>query len=173
MTTRRFLVLVAVLLALVSELSRFSSGHEFPSDSKSRQKKPSIVPEVEKHHIYVLILDGRAGEPVSNQWVALRGLGENNKPTTPLVSAITNSHGAADLVFDDPLPERFGLILTYNTFDSCSNVEFRADAIFRTGVVSPNHCASAEVFSAQVPTPGHLVIFGHKLTFWERFRRAG
>jgi hypothetical protein len=134
------------------------------NQSEAQQGRPSSTDD---HVISVKVLDAETGQPVKGIWVPL-----NNKPQLkqPL-NGRTDSRGIAGFHLSGPLPERIGLSFSPVEFGSCSEMEFATDQILRTGVVAGNTCAGSKPNPSVPPEAGQLVVFGKRVTLWQRVLR--
>jgi 5-hydroxyisourate hydrolase-like protein (transthyretin family) len=122
------------------------------------------------HSISVKVLDAETGKPVKGIWVPLSELDEKYKPKKVL-NAKTNSQGIADFQLLEPLPERVEFSFGPDELASCSEVQFVTDQILKTGVVAQNRCEGSKPKPSASPAAGQLVIFGKRITLWQRMRR--
>jgi hypothetical protein len=139
---------------------------------RCQMKQPEAVQQgrllyTEDHSIAVKVLDAETGQPVKGIWVPLD---DKTKLKQPL-SAKTDSQGIAGFHISGSLPERIGLSFSPLEFGSCSEVEFLTDQILRTGVVAGNTCRSSKPKPSIIPETGQLVVFGKRVTLWQRVRR--
>jgi hypothetical protein len=119
------------------------------------------------HSISVKVLEAETGQPVKGIWVPLDDKLQLKQP----LNAKTDSHGIAGFHLSGPLPERIGLSFSPFEFGSCSEVEFLTDQILRTGVVAGNTCRSSKPKPSVNPEAGQLVVFGKRVTLWQRVLR--
>lgn len=120
--------------------------------------------------ISVRLLDYRNGEPVTGIVVALGMTNEDghSKPG-PLPIATSDSHGIAEFHLPKPVERKLYLVWPPNYgFRSCGWDLTRTELILSTGVVDPRSCGNDKIRSAIVPKPGELVVFGRRVSAWER-----
>jgi len=130
--------------------------------SEAIQQRP--ISTTAYHSISVKVLDAETGRPVKSIWVPL-----DEKPQqSQLLNAKTDSHGIAVFHLSDPLPERIGLSFGPWEFGSCSEQEFVTDQILKTGVVAGDRCKSSKPMPHLTPEAGQLVVFGKRVTLWQR-----
>jgi len=129
--------------------------------SEAIQQRP--VPTAD-HSISVKVLDAETGQPVKRIWVPL----DYRPQQIQLLNAKTDSHGIAVFHFSGPLPERIRLSFSPWDFGSCSELEFVTDQILRTGIVAGDRCRSSKVTPQVTPEAGELVVFGKRVTLWQR-----
>ena len=122
------------------------------------------------YSISVRVLDSETGKPLKGIWVPLSELSEKYKPKKVL-NAKTNSRGIAEFQLPEPLPERIEFSFGPDEFASCSEVQFAIDQILKTGVVAGNRCATSKPKSSARAAKGELVIFGKRITLWQRILR--
>jgi len=132
---------------------------------ESEALRQARLPSTEDHSISVKVLDAETGQPVKGVWVSL-----DYKPRLKQLNAKTNSHGIVGFHLLVPLPERIGLSFGPNEFGSCSEIEFVTDQILKTGVVAGNTCKTRPGPSS-APEAGQLVVFGKRVTLWQRVLR--
>jgi hypothetical protein len=132
----------------------------------NRQVKPSEaiqqrrVPTAADHSISVNVLDGETWQPVKRIWVPL----DDRPQQIQLLNARTDSHGKTVFHFSGSLPERIRLLFSPWDFGSCSELEFAADQIVRTGVVAGDRCKSSNATPHVTPEARQLVVFGKRVT---------
>jgi hypothetical protein len=119
------------------------------------------------HYISVLLLDGKNGKPITDEWVMVRNA-RGNRKLSQTQSAQSNSRGIAEVFLADPIPERVGISFGALDFASCSDVAFLTDQILHSGIVARNTCADPKVYSSHSPVVGQIVIFGRRITLWDR-----
>jgi hypothetical protein len=119
------------------------------------------------HYISVLVLDGKNGKPIANESVLVCSV-RGNRKLSQTQSPRSNSRGVADIFLADPLPERIGISFGALDFASCSDVAFSTDQILHGGIVARNTCADPKVYSSHAPVVGQIVIFGRRITLWDR-----
>jgi hypothetical protein len=115
----------------------------------------------------VKVLGGETGQPVKSIYVPL----DDRPQQIQLLNAKTDSHGMAVFHLSDPLPERIGISFNPFEFGSCSELEFVTDQILRTGVVAGDRCESSKPMPHLAPEAGQLVVFGKRVTLWQRVRQ--
>jgi hypothetical protein len=125
------------------------------------------LPSTGDHSISVKVIDAETGQPVKGIWVPL----DDKSQLKQSLTAKTDSHGVAGFHLSGPLPERIGLSFSPLEFGSCSELEFVTDQILRTGVVAGNSCKSSKPKPYVTPEAGQLVIFGKRVTLWQRVLR--
>jgi hypothetical protein len=124
-------------------------------------------PGTEDRSISVKVLDAETGQPEKGIWVSLDDKPRLKQP----LSAKTSSHGIAGFHILGLPPERIGLSFSPIEFGSCSEVEFVTDQILMTGVVAGNTCKSNKPKPSVTPEAGQLVVFGKRVTLWQRVLR--
>jgi hypothetical protein len=124
-------------------------------------------PSAEGDSISVKVLDAETGQPMKGIWVSL-----DDKPQLKRsLSSKTSSHGVAVFHLLGSPPERIGLSFSPVEFGSCSEAEFVTDQILMTGVVGGNTCKSSKPKPSVTPEAGQLVVFGKRVTLWQRVLR--
>jgi hypothetical protein len=160
----------ALIVTAMATLCAATQGQSASSKlNHASTSQSQSIPSADGHHIYVLLLSGKSDKPVADVWVLLKGVGENGKIIRPQ-SVRSNSQGIAEFSLADPMPERVGL--DFGTeFASCSDVQFLTDQILKSGVIAKNTCSDEKVYSSHSPVAGQLVVFGRRITLWERIRQ--
>jgi len=159
-----------VVTAMATLCAATQGKSSLPTVPQGSATQPQSIPSADGHHFHVLLLDGKNGKPVTGVWVLLKAGVESDKINWPQ-NVQSNSHGIAEFSLADPMPEKVGVSFGINEFWSCSNAEFVTDKILKSGVTANNTCAVAKVYSSHPPLVGQLVVFGRRITVWERIRQ--
>ena len=159
--TTQFVKLDQVIFASTLLASLAATAPSVCSQSSVRSS-PAV------HSISVRLLDFETGKPVSGVWVPLSEVDERGPK---VLNAKTNSQGVANFQLPQPLPDRIQISFAPDEFASCSEIQFMTDQILKTGVVAGNTCKSAKPKPSALPASSQLVIFGKRITLWQRIRR--
>jgi hypothetical protein len=84
-----------------------------------------------------------------------------------MLNEITNSEGVASFQLLDDTIQRFGPVFATNYVGNCSEVQFSVAEVLESGVVGKNYCNSLDWKKAMRAKPGEVVLFMHKVSFWE------
>lgn len=95
---------------------------------------------------------------------------ENGKSLSPS-RATTNAEGIAFLNLPEPAPENIELSYSSDEIGSCSDIGFSTAQILKTGLVAANKCNLGMFNNTATPKTGEVVVFGHRISLWERIRR--
>lgn len=150
MSRRRFVLTASIVMVMMlAAISSFAAN------------KQAVV--------RIRIRDADNYGPLKGIHVALAPLNDEGRPTGTL-NATTDKDGIASFHFGEPVPDRFDLILAPDEFALCSQskVEYLTEEVVKRGVTSTGVCGSAHSHEA---TPGELVIFGKRITLWQRIWR--
>jgi hypothetical protein len=120
-------------------------------------------------HISVRLIDGMTGKPMAGVSILL-GVPAGNKNVNRLRD-ITDSQGIARFDPSDPIPEQIDLILGFDVA-MCPGWTFTTEQILKTGVIAQNTCKGIKFEYSGHPTPGELVVFARRASWWQRFWRA-
>jgi hypothetical protein len=123
-----------------------------------------------EHLLSMRILDAESGKPIEGVWAVLEILHDMHG-ARDVLNVKTDSEGIAIFRLPDPIPERVGLTSTPDELLLCSDVQFPTVEIFKTGVVSRGRCKGAAFKYSAAPKPGELVIFGKRVSLWQRILR--
>lgn len=126
----------------------------------------SVAPP--EHGLSVLVLDVDTGTPAKGITVFLTFLPAHAGSATGTTEK-TDSHGIATFRLIEPLPDRLGISFSANEFGSCSKTQFDSDQVLNEGIIGL--CKDSKFKYDKAPTPAHIVVFGKKLTLWQRMRR--
>ena len=164
----KYELVVTLTLALCTATLGKSSSHSFNQPSPSQSQR---VSSTDGHHIYLLLLNGKSGKPVTDVQVLLKGAGQNSNGNWPQ-SVRSDTHGMAKFFLADPIPEKVGLSFEINEFSSCSISEFKTEQILQNGVVAENICAVGKIYSSHPPVAGQLLVYGRAVTLWQRIGQS-
>jgi hypothetical protein len=118
---------------------------------------------VPHHSICVTVLDADSNKPRWRVPTALRPA-----DSYVVLNAVTNHKGRVVFQLPSPLPEQLVLIFDPRDFGLCSNAVFRTDDILKDGVVGTDTCKRSGPEYSGKAVPGELIVFGKKVSPWER-----
>jgi hypothetical protein len=120
-------------------------------------------------NLTVIVLDGNTGKPIKGVH-ALSVISVEGRPKG--LNQETNGNGVAVFHLTDSIPERFGFDFPVEEFGLCSDgMPFSTEQVLKTGIVSRNTCAGARFQYSAPPRPGEVVVFGKRVTLWQRILR--
>jgi hypothetical protein len=120
--------------------------------------------------VMLRVVDGVTQRPLKGVSIGLSILDDKDKPTSVL-NAKTNSDGVVLFHLEDPVPQRIGVVFAPDEFKSCSDVQFSVTQILSAGIVDKNMCGTEHFKYSGLARPGELVVFGKKVTLWQKLRR--
>jgi hypothetical protein len=109
-------------------------------------------------------------KPLKGISIGLSVLNDKSQRTA-FLNAKTNSDGVAFFRLKDPVSQRIEIMFAPDDLSLCSNIQFSVAEILSTGVVDQNKCGTEHSKYSGVARPGELVVFGKKVSIWQRLRR--
>lgn len=129
----------------------------------------TVCSEGNSNRILVRLIDGPTGKPMAGVSILL-GVPAGNENVNQLRDT-TDSQGIARFNPSDPIPSQIYLLFGGDVV-MCPGWTFTTEQILKTGVIAENRCRGGKFEHSGNPTPGELVVFARRLSWWERFWRA-
>jgi hypothetical protein len=119
----------------------------------------------------VKFVDGKTGRPVPNIYIAIKSYSSISASGIHILDSTNDEDGTATVTMD---PGRGTWIEAFSEdiFRTCSDKgdsdRFSVDDIFSKGASTVDRCRHR--FTLEKNVPGHLVVYIHMLSFWQRMR---